>query len=185
LVLGGHVEDALQNAVAVIARRDTVQSKHLIANNRNISRKCANIEANALTLLATQQPMAGDLRTITTTLEIALELACIADHAREIAEINLKLNGSKLPRSFADIDFMARIARQMLHASLKAFVDQDEESARLISQRDDDVDRLYQQIHRGLLKTITAEQTTIAQAIYFLGRSTLNRGVRLGLKPPG
>ncbi len=166
LVLGGHVEDALRHSVEAVRQKNVDAARNLIANSRNISRKCAAIEADTLALLATQQPMAGDLRILATTLEVALELERIGSHAREIAGVNLKQSNLNLFDSFAEIDDMAKLAENMLHRALEAFARQDVELARAVPCQDDRVDDLYRQIHRHILAQIKAHPGAVAQAIY-------------------
>ena len=167
LVLGGHVEDALRNAVNVFQQHDDIQfAVNLIANNRNINRKCAAIETETLALLATQQPMAGDMRTLASILEVALELDHIADHTKEIAGVKIKLGRERLLDTFSDINYMVQLAATMLRQSLDAFARLDANLARTIPCQDDEIDRLYAQLHQRLLNTIRLDQKNIGQAIY-------------------
>ncbi len=93
LVLGSMVEDALSESVELLKRRDLEGSKRLIANDRLINEKRFAIESECLVLLATQQPMAGDLRTLAAVLEIATELERIGDYTKGIAQINVMMGG--------------------------------------------------------------------------------------------
>lgn len=166
LVLGGHVEEAVNNSIEVVRLRDTQKTMHLIANSKNIRRKCATIESELLAVLSTQQPMAGDLRTLACLLQVALELERISNHAKEIASINLKLGGDKLFTPISDMLYMARLACSMLHKSLEAFANQDVELARAIPQADDEVDSLYQRIHQELLTSMRVDRAVFGQAVY-------------------
>ena len=117
LILGGMLKRLCKGPFEVVKKHDFKRSRYLIANRRNISRKCNSIETEILALLATQQPMAGDLRKLATTLEVALELERIGDHAKEIAGVNLKIGEGQPENSLVEISKMARLAGGMLNRS--------------------------------------------------------------------
>jgi phosphate transport system protein len=168
LVLGSMVEEAITESVDTLKRRDMEGSQRLIAEDRLINEKRFAIEADALVLIATQQPMASDLRTLAAVLEITTELERIGDYAKGIAKINLMMGDKPLIKPLIDIPLMAEKARDMLHQALKAFVQQDVELARAIPARDDEVDALYNQVYRELLTYIMADPRTINQATHLL-----------------
>jgi phosphate transport system protein len=168
LVLGSMVEEAITESVDTLKRRDMEGSQRLIAEDRLINEKRFAIEADALVLIATQQPMASDLRTLAAVLEITTELERIGDYAKGIAKINLMMGDKPLIKPLIDIPLMAEKARDMLHQALKAFVQQDVELARAIPARDDEVDALYNQVYRELLTYIMADPCTINQATHLL-----------------
>jgi phosphate transport system protein len=126
------------------------------------------IESDTLVAIATQQPMAGDLRTLAAILEIATELERMGDYAKGIAKIALMIGDQPLLKPLIDIPRMAVIACDMLHQSLEAFVQRDVERARTIPDKDDEVDALYDQVNRELLTYIIADTKTIEQANYLL-----------------
>jgi phosphate transport system protein len=168
LVLGSMVEHALIESVEILKRRDRDGARRLIAGDRLINKKRFEIEADALTLIATQQPMAGDLRTLAAVLEIVTELERMGDYAKGIARINLMMGEEPLIKPLIDIPRMAEKAREMLHRSLDAFVRRDVALARAIPAEDDEVDALYNQVYRELLTFILADPRTIDQANYLL-----------------
>jgi len=168
LVLGSMVEDALMDSVEVLKRRDMEGSRRLIAQDRRINEKRFAIEGDALVLIATQQPMAVDLRTLAAVLEITTELERIGDYAKGIAKINLMLGEEPLLKPLVDVPRMAERARSMLHRALTAFVQRDVELARAIPAEDDEVDALYNQVYRELLTYIIADPRTIEQANHLL-----------------
>jgi phosphate transport system protein len=168
LVLGSMVEEAITESVDTLKRRDMEGSQRLIAEDRLINEKRFAIEADALVLIATQQPMASDLRTLAAVLEITTELERIGDYAKGIAKINLMMGDKPFIKPLIDIPLMAEKARDMLHQALKAFVQQDVELARAIPARDDEVDALYNQVYRELLTYIMADPRTINQATHLL-----------------
>ena len=168
LVLGSMVENALIESVEVLKRRDTEGARRLIAGDRLINEKRFAIEADALALIATQQPMAGDLRTLAAVLEIVTELERMGDYAKGIARINLMMGEEPLLKPLIDIPRMAEKARDMLHRALDAFVRRDVALARAIPAEDDEVDALYNQVYRELLTYIMSDPRTIDQANYLL-----------------
>jgi len=126
------------------------------------------IEDAALALIATQQPIAGDLRTIAAVLAIISELERIGDYAKGISKINLMMEETPLLKPLVDIPRMAEKARNMLHQALEAFVQRDVDLARAIPDEDDAVDALYNQLYRELLTFIINDPATIDQATYLL-----------------
>ncbi|MDY7039653.1 MAG: phosphate signaling complex protein PhoU [Chloroflexota bacterium] len=164
LALGSMVENAITDAVDILKQRDAEGSRRLIAQDRRINEKRFAIETEALVLLATQQPMAGDLRTIAAVLDIAHELERIGDYAKGIAKINLLIGSDPLVKPLVDLPRMAEKASDMLHRALAAFVERDADRARAIPIEDDDVDNLYNQIYRELITYILADPSTIEGA---------------------
>jgi phosphate transport system protein len=168
LVLGSMVEDALMESINILKKRDKAGSHRLIEADRRINEKRFTIEHNTLTLIATQQPMAGDLRTLAAILEIATELERIGDYAKGIANINLMIGDEPLVKPLIDIPRMAEKSRDMLHRSLDAFVKRNVELAKLIPAEDDEVDNLYNQVYRELITLIMANPKNIDQSTYLL-----------------
>ena len=168
LVLGSMVEHAIMESVAVLQKRDMDGSRSVIAQDRRINEKRFAIEEESLVLIATQQPMAGDLRIIAAVLDITSELERIGDYAKGIARINLMIGDEPLIKPLIDVPRMAEKARKMLHDALDAFVRQDIALARAIPAQDDEVDGLYNQISRELLVLVMANPRRIAQANYLL-----------------
>jgi len=168
LALGSMVESAIIDSVEVLKRRDLEGARRLIAGDRLINEKRFAIEADCLVLIATQQPLAGDLRTLAAVLELSTELERIGDYAKGIARINLMMGEGPLVKPLIDVPRMAEKARSMLHRALDAFVRRDVALARAIPVEDDEVDALYNQVYRELMTFIMADPRTIDQANYLL-----------------
>ena len=168
LALGSMVENAIVDSVDILKRRDLDGSRRLIATDRIINDKRFDIEADVLVLIATQQPIAGDLRMLAAILDIASELERIGDYAKGIAKINLMIGEEPFIKPLVDIPVMAAKARGMLHKALEAFVERDVELARAIPNDDDDVDDFYNQVYRELITYILADPRCIDQANYLL-----------------
>jgi len=168
LVLGSMVEQALRDSVANLKKRDLDASRHLVAQDHILNEKRYEIEGEALILIATQQPMASDLRQIAAILEIAIELERIGDYAKGIGKINLLIGTAPLLKPLVDVPRMAELACDMLHRALQAFTTRDVDLAYLIPEEDDEVDDLYNQVYRELMTYIVADPKNIEQANYLL-----------------
>ncbi len=168
LVLGSMVEEALTDSVEVLKQQDREAARDLIARDRLINEKRYEIEADALTLIATQQPMAGDLRMLAAVLELSSELERIGDYAKGIAKITIMIGEEPLMKPLIDLPTMASKASEMLDDALEAFSRQDADVARDIPPRDDEVDALYDQVYRELIALIMAKPRRIEQANYLL-----------------
>lgn len=164
LAMASMVEEAITASVEALKRRDMKASQQLIAQDRVINRKRFDIEADCLVAIATQQPMASDLRILAAVLDIISELERIGDYAKGIARINLMIGDEPLIKPLVDLPVMAQKANDMLHDALQAFRERNVELARAIPGRDDEVDNLYDQIYRELISYILENPTTIEQA---------------------
>jgi len=164
LALGSMVEEAIIQSVETLKQRDFTGSRRLIAGDRAINERRYAIEEDTITLIATQQPMAGDMRLLAAILEIVTELERMGDYAKGIARINLMIGEEPLLKPLIDLPAMARKARDMLHAALVAFVQRDVEAARAIPKGDDEVDGLYNQVYRELISYILEDPHLIEQA---------------------
>jgi phosphate transport system protein len=168
LALGSLVEEALVRSVETLKQRDFIGSRRLIANDRVINERRYTIEEDTIALIATQQPMAGDMRLLAAILEIVTELERMGDYAKGIARINLMIGQEPLIKPLIDLPAMAYKAREMLHAALAAFVQRDVEAARIIPQGDDEVDALYNQVYRELICFILEDPHLIEQANHLM-----------------
>ena len=168
LVLGSLVESALVDSVTMLKERDTAGAKRLIKADQQINERRFALEHEVLTLIATQQPMAGDMRTLAGVLEIVTELERIGDYAKGIANINLMLGESEFVKPLIDIPRMVQLVRDMLHQALQAFAERNITLAREVAAKDDVVDDLYNQVYRELLTTIMSNPHNIDQATYLI-----------------
>ncbi len=164
IVLGSMVEKALLDSVDALKRHDLEAAQRIIDGDHEVNAKRFAIESDALVLIATQQPMARDLRTLAAILEIITELERIGDYAKGISKINLSIGHEPFIKPLVDIPRMVIKATDMLHRALDAFVRRDVELARAIPREDDQVDALYNQVNRELLTYIMADPTSMEQA---------------------
>lgn len=168
LLLGSMVEQAILDAVDALKRRDLETSRRVYAGDQAINEKRFAIENAILVLIATQQPMAHDLRFLAAILEVNTELERIGDYAKGISKVNVLLGDDNVTMPIREIGRMAELAVGMLHRSLSAFINEDVELARTIPTEDDVVDDLYNRIYHSLVGSMIADPTTIDHANYLL-----------------
>lgn len=168
LVLGNMVEQAVLGSVEALKQRDFEASERIYAADKYINIKRYEIERNTLALIATQQPMARDLRLLAAILEIITELERIGDYAKGICKINLMLGQGELVKPLIDIPRMAELGLSMLKRALSAFVARDAVTAREIPGEDDQVDKLYTQTYKELLDIMIADPAKIDRANYLI-----------------
>jgi len=166
LVLAGMVESAIDRSIQALKNRDVELARQVIADDLKINQKRYDTEEKCLELMATQQPLASDLRTIVSVLHITVDLERMGDHAEGIAKIALMLADQPPVKSYVDIGRMAEVAAGMLMDSLEAFKRRDTALARAVCNRDDEVDALYDQVYRELLTNMINDPRTIEQATH-------------------
>jgi phosphate transport system protein len=168
LGMASMVENAITESVVRLKAQDIESSRRLIAQDHDINAKRFEIEADCLIAIATQQPMASDLRILAAILHITSELERIGDYAKGIARITLMIGEEPLVKPLIDIPRMAEQARSMLHQAVEAFVHRNVEQARTIPRQDDVLDALYNQVYRELMTYVLADPRNIDQANYLL-----------------
>ena len=168
LMLGSMVEHAIVGSVDALKKRDLKAAEKIMAEDKEINKKRFDIEKQLMILIATQQPMAHDLRLLASTMEIISELERMGDYAKGIANINVRMGDEPLLKPLIDIPRMAEIGTSMLHRALTAFVNEDVETASALPIEDDQVDALYNQIYRELMTFIIQDPKTIERANWLL-----------------
>ena len=164
LVLGSMVEQAVSDSMEALKKRDLKASERIYEQDRQINEKRFAIENQCMILIATQQPMARDLRLLASMLDVASELERMGDYAKGIATINIRMGEEPLLKPLIDLPRMAQKASDMLHRALTAFVNEDADAARRIPAEDDEVDGLYTQIYRELMTFIITDPKVIERA---------------------
>ena len=167
-LLANVVDKAINRSVEALKVRDLVESKQLIIEDDYIDHKRYEIEDLCVDLIATQQPMAGDLRAIIAMLHITVELERMGDYAEGIAKISLLMGDDPPLKPLIDIPRMAVKATEMLRDSIDALVQRDEIMANRVIMEDDEVDDLYDQVYRELLLFMIQDPRTIQRATYLL-----------------
>jgi len=164
LLLGSMSEQAVLDAVTALRQMDRKAARLIRKGDQLINEKRYQIEQETLIAIATQQPMARDLRFLAAILEIITELERIGDYAKGIAGIVLMLDKENVDIPKGDLKRMADLGMDMLHRALGAFLARDADTARAITPEDDKIDDLYNKIYRKLLKQILTDPTTVDNA---------------------
>lgn len=164
IAMGSMVEKAIERSIDALKNRDLDLAQQIIRDDQKINRKRFEIEENCVGLIATQQPMAGDLRIIVAVLSIITELERIGDHAEGVAKIVLMIGDEPPLKPLIDIPRMAEKTVNMLRQSLDAFIKHDADTARQVASEDDEVDNLYTQVFRELLTFMAEDPRTITRA---------------------
>ena len=168
LLLGSMVEKAIAKAMDALKRRDPEASNEVIKQDDIIDQKQVELEERCIDLIATQQPLAGDLRILLTVLHVAMELERIGDYAEGIAKISLLIGDEPPLKPLRDIPRMAEKASDMLRRSLDALVNRDVVGSMAVWSDDDEIDELYEQVFQELLTFMMADPSTIRRATYLL-----------------
>lgn len=161
--MGALVEQSIDNAVLAFKTQDKALAKETIANDRIVNDMEKTIEARCLSLILRQQPVATDLRNISSALKIVTDMERIGDQSADICDLILRFNSNMAYTTIEYIPNMAKIAKSMVHDAIHAFISQDLDLASKVSQRDDEVDALFDKIKKDLSKFInpTAEDLDI------------------------
>ena len=168
VAMASMVDKAVNSAVVALVQRDVSLAQQVVTEDRAINQHRWQTEEQALLMIATQAPMAKDLRTIAAAIHIVTDLERMADHAAGIAKIAIQTADQAPLKPLIDIPRMSELARAMLHDAITAYIEDDQAAARAIVDRDDAVDGLYDQIYRELLTFMLADPTTIDQATQLL-----------------
>jgi phosphate transport system protein len=168
LAMGELVDKAIERSIQSLANRDLELAQQIIDEDVLINQAQSDLEERCLVLIATQQPLASDLRIILAVSNIAVELERMGDYAKGIAKITLMIGDQPPLKPLIDIPRMAEKGRQLLHWQLDAFIRRDPDTARRLGTEDDEVDALYDQVYRELMFFMTQDPKTITRATHLL-----------------
>ena len=168
LVMGSMVEKAIFRALKALKDRDLEASRQVIKDDDVIDRQRFKIEDMCIDLIATQQPIASDLRRIMVIMHLASELERMGDYAEGIGKISLLMGEEPPIKPLVDIPRMAEIATGMLRRGLDALVNRDVKLATQVCLDDDEVDALYDQVFHDLLVYMVNDSKTVQRATYLL-----------------
>ncbi len=168
VAMASMVDKAIARSIEALQRQDVIVAHEVVAADRAINDQRWRTEERALLVIATQAPMAGDLRTVAAVIHMVTEMERMADHAAGNAKIAIETANEPLLKPLVDLPRMSELARAMLADAVTAFIDGDAEAARAIALRDDEVDDLYDQIYRELLTFMLADPATINRATHLL-----------------
>jgi len=168
LLLGGLVEKAIVDSIEALKTRDIELSHKIVSQDDIIDQKTNQIEEKAIDLIATQQPIAIDLRTLMSVIHISVELERMGDYAEGIGKIGVMMGNDPPVKPLIDIPKMATKSSDMLKRSLDALVKRDPALARQVCEDDDEVDNLYDLIYKDLIALMIDDPTTIQRATYLM-----------------
>jgi phosphate transport system protein len=168
LAMGEWVDDEIEQAVRALAQHDVALAEQVIGGDDRINAKQRDIEEKCLVLIATQQPLASDLREIFSIATIAADLERMSDHAKGIAKVFLRMADQPLLKPLIDIPRMAEKDRYLLREQLRAFVARDANRAKQLAGEDEEINRLYDQIYRELLTFMMEDPRTIGRATFLI-----------------
>jgi phosphate transport system protein len=164
LLMGAKVEDMINGSLRSLTERDSGLAERMIAADRKIDQMEMEIDEHCMQVLARRQPVASDLRFLTTALKLVTDLERIGDLGVNISERVLELNGEPPLKPYVDMPNMAREVQEMLHEALDAFVAADVEKAQGVIARDKNIDAYYSQIFRELLTYMMEDPRNIFRA---------------------
>ncbi len=170
--MGSLVEEAIARSIAALKDQDLNLARMVIEGDEIINRLELEIEEKCLEIIATQQPMAKDLRRVATLFKMINDLERMGDYATSIAKITIRIADQPLIKPLVDIPRMAVLSQKMVKQALDAYVREDVVLAVAVGQDDDEVDKLLGQIIRELLTIMMENPKTITQAtqLMFVGR---------------
>jgi phosphate transport system protein len=168
LVLGSMVEQQILGSVDALKKRDLEASHRIRETDLQVNAKRYAIEEQVMIVIATQQPMAHDLRLLASLLEVSGELERMGDYAKGIATVSIRMANQPLLKPLIDIPRMAQKGADMLHRALTAFINEDVGTARAIPVEDDEVDELYNQIYNELMMFVIQDPKVIERANWLL-----------------
>lgn len=157
LLLGNMVEEAVNKSVQSLKNRDVKLARKIYQHDIELNDKRFSIENAILIVIATQQPMARDLRQLASMLDIISELERMGDYAKGIAKVTIKLEKIELEIPIIQIEKMAELAVEMLHKALTAFINEDVHTASQIPFEDDAIDQLYEEIYRHAVQLMMSD----------------------------
>ncbi len=172
LKMGATVEEIIDLAIKSLVTQDIEKAERVLQIDDKIDKMELEIEEKCLDLLALQQPIAKDLRRISTILKIITDLERIGDHGVNIAKVTKKIGVQKHIKPLIDIPRMADITKQMIKMSLDSFINEDPKLAREAAEMDDMVDEIYEDIYVELLEMLSKNKEIMQQVVYllFVGR---------------
>lgn len=166
--MGGLIEDAIDKSIVALEKRDRILANEIIENDKAIDDLDRLIETECLRMLLKQQPVAKDLRAISTALKMITDMERIGDQASDIADVSLRFDDRPFIKTLVHIPLMANIASSMVKDSINAFVKSDTETAKVTMKRDDEVDNLFETVKQDIIVIMVKSTEDADQAIDFL-----------------
>ncbi len=168
LQLGEMTSEAIARAMESLLNRDTVLAQEVVANDAAINAKRFDIEEESLSLIATQQPAAGDLRAVVAAMNMVGDLERMGDHAAGIATIVLRMEDEEKIKIPPGLSSMFEKTNEMLQRALNAYAQDDATMARQVASMDDEIDKIYTKLFRGLMEFIAEQPHMTTGGLYLL-----------------
>lgn len=159
---------AVRKSALALKDNDIDEARALFAFDSEINQMRYEIEGTVMAVMATQQPMAHDLRVLASVLSLIKELERVGDYAKGLSKINIRTGGLSMPRILSDLNLMAIKASEMLHNAMEAFLCEDEEKARIVASEDKVIDSLYHKIYYDALDLVIEDGRNIERINYIL-----------------
>lgn len=166
--MGHMVEASIEQCFIAFEDQDFEKAEDIIKGDRTINDLERSIEARCLSLILRQQPVAGDLRVVSSALKVVTDLERIGDHASDIAELILRIKGEHVYHVVRHIPAMAAAAREMVRSSIEAFITQDLDTAKLVEKQDDVVDDLFGKVKDDVIALLQMSTEHADQCIDLL-----------------
>ncbi len=166
--MAGLVEESIENSIMALKRQDLELARKVYESDDEVDELEGRIEKICINLIARQQPLAKDLRTISTALKIITDMERIADHAADIAELTIRMADMKYIKPLVDIPHMAELAKKMVIRSIDSYIKQDIALAQEVCDSDDEVDDLFSKIVLELINIMKNNPETVEQATDFM-----------------
>jgi len=166
--MGATIENAISSAIKALMEHDKALAKKVMEGDQDVDQMEKEIESNCLKLILHQQPIASDLRMISTALKMITDMERIGDQAADISEISLLLADEVYIKKLEHIPLMAEATVRMVNGSIDAYVNKDLETAHAVIAQDDKVDRLFYQIKSDLIELIHENRENGQQALDLL-----------------
>jgi len=172
LEMGSKLEVAIDKAVKSLATKNAQMAQQVVKDDSEIDRLELKIDDVVSKLIATQQPVAKDLRKLIGGLKIASDMERMADLAVNIAKVTIELeeNNLKLVKELEDIPKMAKLTQKMVHDGINSYIDGNIELAKMVAQTDDQVDKLYDKIIRDLKDFFGEDEFEVSLKLCFVAR---------------
>jgi len=166
--MAGLVEESIENSIIALKKQDIELAKQVYDSDDTIDDLEGKIEKLCINLIARQQPLAKDLRTISTALKIITDMERIADQAADIAELTIRMAEMKYIKPLIDIPLMADLVKKMVIKSIDSYIKQDIILAREVCDADDEIDDLFSKIVLELINIMKNNPETVEQATDFM-----------------
>ncbi len=168
LRMGSLLDAAIKLALESLVSRNASLARQVVNDDATVNKLRFQIEEQCLDVIATQQPMATDLRVVVAAMNIVSDLERMADHAAGVAKIVIRMGDEPLVKPLIDIPRMAEACRTMTRKVLDAYVQHDVETAKAMATMDDVIDDFHQQIFRELLSFMIEDPSTTSRALFLI-----------------